>query len=527
MNEAKTVLFAISMDGVGAEQAKKFEDKTMLAIRSGNRDYYNSNSIHCDYKDGLLQMCQQFHPSAAVINELLPGMGNIFEIVKEMKSEFPEIVIVMLFKDNRVVGDAVLANLTASGIYNWVSAPWKPETIASLITSPKKMKDVEAYIPKIIEGANGLAFETKLVERVEDNLNDLASPSLEGSSNALAVDGRIDDITQHKENLEVGYHKVVGKGFLGGFGNRAKTNTSGISLSVKANNEEKPKQEENKTSNLFSNSNEISVNKIPAVEEKKAEPKEIVKTKVVENMVKDVLEQKEKAERSLNIEKKNLLDKIDINKEDLSTKKLDNSEIFKETVPSKENPDQNKKKETKLLSLNEFNFEPKYNKVLFVRALPLSTIFPIHLARLSKAAFVDFNKESCYDGFEDVYKTTIKEAKLPDNERIVADAVAGNGIEKIAEKFDYVIAILPEDDYAINIFLKRYPNLADFVLIQNSAKIIDFRKIGNIFGSKVKAMSFLNEKTSMIRTALVEKVLLMNNPDYAKSVNFIVKTLGK
>ena len=40
-------------------------------------------------------------------------------------------------------------------------------------------------------------------------------------------------------------------------------------------------------------------------------------------------------------------------------------------------------------------------------------------------------------------------------------------------------------------------------------------------------MYFLDEKTPAIADALRNKKLLMDDPDYAKSVNFIVKNLNR
>lgn len=516
MNDAKTVLFAISMDALSPSQAKTFEERTMIAIRSGNRNYFNSNSVHCDYKDGLIKMCQQYRPSAAIINELLPGIGNVFDIAKEIKSEFPEIIIVILLKDNRVVGDAVLANLAAAGIYNWISAPWKPELVANLVVSPKKMKDVEAYIPKIVERANGLAFDTKLVERVEDKLDDIITPNSSGSNNALAVDGKVEDIQSQKENLNVNYHKVVGGNKSFGFGNRGGIKKSGISLTMQT-------SEKKEETPIVENKEVATKVEVPAVETKPVEERKIENIHPIEkpkpdfNKIMQENKSKETPKANVDDNKKKLLDKLSSMKKPVEEKKVETE--VKKPEPKVEKP--------KLLSLSEYNFVPRYKKILFVRALPLSTVFPVHIAKLSKAKFVDFNKESCYDKFEDVHKTTIKEAKLPDGELIVADAVAGNGIEKLVSKFDYVVAIVPEDEFVINTFVKRYPNLADLILVQNSAKLIDFKTTKNIFGDKLKAISFLNEKTPNIHNSLVEGKLLMDDVEYAKSVNFIVKNLNK
>lgn len=521
MNEAKTVLFAISMDGMAASQAKAFEEKTMFSVRSGSRDYFNANSIHCDYKDGLMKMCQQYRPSAMVVNELLSGMGNIFDIVREIKSEFSDINIVILLKDNRVVGDAVLANLAAAGIYNWLSAPWKPEAIASLICSPKKLKDVEAYIPKIIEKANGLAFDTKLVERVEDKLEDLAPTGLSGASNAVAVDEKMEDLNQHTEEIEVDYHQSSPKK-VSGFGKRG-FGKSGISLSL--NTEAKqPVEEVKKEEPVVPEPVKMEVPKpeppkTPVapqfnprpVEEKKPETKTNLKLSESRSQLLDRIGKKKQEEFKA---KEKELQELKAKEEKLKEEKL--KEIKKEEP----------KPEVKQLSLNKMEFSPKYKKVLFVRALPLSTVLPLHIAKLSNATFVDFNKESCYDGFDKVYKTTIKEAKLPDDERIVADVVAGNGLEKIIPLFDLVIVIVPEDDFVIKTFNKRYPDVANFVLVHNPSKLMNFKILTDKFGKKLKFISFLSDDVPMVYEALNEKKLLMDNSDYAKGISYIVKKLN-
>ena len=554
MNEARTVLFALSGAGMSPDVIKAFEEKTMVAIRAGSKEYYNSNSVHCDYKDGLIKMCQQYNPNAVIISELLTGNGNVFEIAKEIKSDFPATTIVLLFKDNRPVGDAVLADLVSSGIYDWVVAPWKPELIASSVVSPRKAKDVEAYKPKIIEGANGLAFETKMIQkRVEDEVDTIDNSVFSPENRGLAVEGTLSAINQPEKSAEVDYHQVVNRKHNMGFA-KPRTGGLGVNLSLKTSNEPKSEVKEEKTvptaniESLLQRNIEVKEEEPkPELPKVQKEPVEELKTELKTELIEE-LKTEEKASDDFDFDRRSMLknklsalnkkdEKVEKIKENVPPKfdarpvdkpkapvKEDRSEAFEKALKTAETRKQEPKP---ILSLNQLDFNPEYKKVLFVRALPLSSIFPIHLAKLSKAKFVDFNKESCYDGFANVYKTTFKEAKLPDSEYIVADAVAGNGIEKIAKMFDLVIAIMPEDHFAISTFMKRYPNLTNNYIIQNPAKIINFKEAKELFGKSLGKMYFLDEKTPAIGDALRNKKLLMDDPEYAKSVNFIVKNLNR
>lgn len=532
MNEARTVLFALSSAGVSPQNTKAFEDKTMVAIRAGSKDYYNSNSVHCDYKDGLLKMCGQYKPSAVIINELLTGNGNIFEIAKEIKSDYPNTTVILLLKDNRPVGDAVLADLVSSGIYDWVSAPWRTDQVANMVVSPRKRKDVEIYRPKIVEGANGLAFETKTIQkRIEDDLDAIDNTVFTPENRALSVDEEINPLNQTEEIPEVDYHQVIGRRHSFGFG-RPKGKGLGINLSLNSSTVEIPKEEPKE---------EIKAPEISTLIQKNVS--EVAKPVI------EAIKQAEKVEPVLHASKEELLNKMSkFNKankvEEPKVKQLAISEdkiealkkVLKEDSPkqptfdARVKPAETEKKanvKKQINTLADIEFIPKYKKVLFVRALPLSTVFPLHLAKMSNAAFVDFNKESCYDGFEDVYKTTFKEAKMPDTECVVADAVAGNGIEKIAKYFDHIIAIIPEDYFVIKTFLKRYPDLTKTFILQNSEKLINFKEVKDLFPNGLDKMYFLNEKTLAVANALQNKTMLMDNSEYSKNVNYIIKNLNE
>lgn len=114
----KTILFGIAMEGLSAKSAQEVELKTMSALKSGNREFADAVSVHCDYKEGLYKMCQQYQPDCIILNEALPGTGNIFSLAKDLKSDFPNTIFTILLRKHRPVGDVDLANLTASGIYN-------------------------------------------------------------------------------------------------------------------------------------------------------------------------------------------------------------------------------------------------------------------------------------------------------------------------------------------------------------------------------------------------------------------------
>lgn len=561
----KTVLFAIAMRGLDSKNKSLFEEKTVQALKLGSRDFVDINYSYCDYKEGLRKACDQYMPDCLVVNENLIGTGNIFEIIKDIKSDYPDMVITVLLTKPRVVGDVILANLTASGIYNWIVAPWTPEAVANSLITPRKMKDVQAYIPKIVEGTNGLAFETKYIENIEDNVNDLSDILDTNENNALSVGGKVSDLSEKSEAKQnIHYRRVINQGF--GFGKNVKPIITA-------------KMDENKddaATNMFSmDSSPENLVSAPAVEEKEL-PKKI-ETPSMPELPKAVHEEapasvelatnpvKEEIQKPLpprvrarndvfNDEVKaklsnafSVLDAAENNNKPSNdtefTPKVKPVATVEETV-AKKNPEpvntnlkpSNKQQAdspkesvpgTKAV-LKDLNFVPKYKKILFIRALPLSSVVPVHVAKLMNASFVDFNKVSNNDGYMEILRTTIKEAKMPDAELVVGDVVAGNGVEKLVEKFDHVIALLPDDPFAIKQFVSRYPGLYNGVIIDKctTASITRKQLLSMIPDADyIDSIKVDNCNREVVQSS-IEHTFLLENEDFAEGMKFFLKDIS-
>lgn len=536
----KTVLFAIPQEGF--TQADEFEDRVISLLRVGSREFVDAQKKSCNYRDGLFKMAQQIRPDCIVINENLIGPGNLLEIVKDIRTELPDVLIVMLIKDQRVIGDAFLANLTINGVYNWIPSPWRPEAISEALISPKKLKDVESYIPRVND--SGTAFETKVVERIEDKIDDIPDLLANTTSNAVRING-INDMPDENVNTQVAYHKVMSGGF--GFGGTLKPKKAVSSQPIQPTVEAKPK--------------EIVKEPVKEVRQEpiqSAMPKTVEEDQELQEMLRKRREERRKAfekkfaEEKLEkeavsekpvlqtpkpeIKKPSLQERMDaFRKADELNENEDKKVPAKKAEAKKDNP---KPQEVKLESeasvhetLEEMDFKPKYNKILFIRALPLTSLLPIHLVKKigDKAVLVDFNKESNLEEYFPVVKTTIKEAKMPQKEYIIGDVVAGNGVESVAKRFDHVVAVLPEDPFVIKTFIKRYPNLCDGVVLERSnAPFKDKKSIIGMFGEDGYVASIRTEKyEKALAKAVLNKTLLMNSPEYAESIEFFLKNISK
>lgn len=569
----KTVLFAITMEGF--TQAEAFENKVLEALRTGSREFADAAKISCNYKEGLQKLCQQYKPNCLVVNENLTGTGNIYEIIKDIKSEQPDLQITVLIQQQRVVGDATLANLAAAGIYNWIFSPWTVDSIANSLIAPKKMKDVEAYIPKIIDKGDGLAFATKVVEKVEDNLEDLPDVLNSGVNNAVKVKG-VSDLEEEKQESTVQYHRVIGRGF--GFGSNIKPKKTFDPTKVKE--EVKPVQQESslltkpqaskEESSLLSkveaSRDEVSSLRKPSIvnednieteqdlEERnrklmneileRRKQREAEQQEIMQKRLEEVAHKKQDVPQETLINKAprpNFQSKIRKTAENLDLSKLDNlgKEATKQEVKQEPKKQEIKKAEPKkeekpvgliedvYPTLEEVEFKPKYKKILFVRALPLTSLIPAHIANLSKAKLVDYNRTD--DLYVDALKSSIKEANLFDEEYVIGDVVAGNGVEKLKEKFDYVIGILPEDLAVANMFDKRYPNLCNAVIIDRScARGRDRKPFLELFKEKMDFISFIRTEDferKVVQNMLAHK-LMMDDSDYSQALKFLVEALG-
>lgn len=498
----KTVLFAIAMEKFAYTAAEQFENKVVEILRTGSREFADTTSFHCDYKEGIEKMCKQYHPDCLVVNEALLGIGNIYDIVRELKSEYPEMLIVMLIKEQRAVGDAILANLVTAGIYNWIVAPWKPEAVANALIAPKKFKDVEMYVPKIIEGPNGLAFEPKVIERVEDKIEDLPDMLETPTNNALKLNGKVDDIGKSEEHKSASYSRKIAGGF--NFGKSFRP----IAKEAKENIEvfEEPIVEESPVTVVEEPIVEKEVIEAPVATIESEPIKETPKSKELKEKKPNIFDY---IEKSFNEAKKESQEKIESKEE-----KVEN---FVKVLEG-----------TKRDTLASIKFHSKYNKILFIRALPIASIVPVHICKMMKAAFVDFNKKTYNNEFFDILQTTIKEAKMPESEFVVGDVVAGNGIEKLVDKFDHVVAILPEDPFAIKEFVNRYDGLFKGVLIDKATASSLTRKqlLSLIPNAEYIDTMKVDKCNKEVIQSLLNHELLMDNPEVAEGMKFFLKDVG-
>lgn len=520
----KSVLFAVKASNIPSSTLEAFETKMMQYLRTQSREYSDAIGNHCDHKEGLLSACNQFRPDVLIINEELTGNGDIVDVIKNIKSQFPALQVVVLLTRQRSPGDARLANLAMMGVYNWMAAPWKVEQIGNLILSPKTMKDVEAYIPKVSATANGLAFDTKIVDKSEldrnklDDLDDVGVGLINSQGSSLVNAGTVSDINDTvTSNSRQSYQKVIDGGFVFKGGVKPhhiepkapEVKPEPIPEPVKPVVEVKPVKVE-----------PIPVPPIPApavqkpvIEERKREPvlpKEPVSprstheelTRELEEaaaQVTEALEQpkpvqtpkeERKVERevpknTISDEKAALLDKIG----KVSSPKQSHPEIKKpepvekqqtveKVAPAKAPAQPAEKKPFDVAKLKL----PNAHKILFLHAAPLTSSLAIQIAYFLKqrgqaVTFVDLNKNSFLkpfykdgDSLEGIptIRSTFKDYKDVDCDYVIADAVAGNGIEKIIPMFDHVSVIVPSDLNVVSTFSQRYSSL-----LKNYGYVVD------------------------------------------------------
>lgn len=522
----KKILFAISMEGISANDAKNFEERTVNALMSGSKEYSQIQPYHVDYKDSVLRMCKQYSIDVLVISEKLHGNEDIQKIIKNVKSELPAILIVVLTTEQRKVGDLFLANMVTSGVYNWIPAPWRPESVANLIISPKKLNDVEIYMPKLVENSNGLAFDTVVVEKKDlyqptEELGDILKFS--GSNGSVVED--LEDLNKEENPTDVAYSKKIKtrKIKFGSFSKpkfikpeEVKPENDFVALKPEEEKVTEEKVKEEKTEQIadekgfmdFFNEYMSSVNK---ENEKEAETHEIPLPSFAEE-IEDIKPSKpaptpafsKKEEKPAPNIKKNFASRFEKTEKHLP---VDNN----------------------VITLNTINFTPRYKKILFVRALPLSSLVPAHICSLMKAKFVDFNKNaSAGNFFEDTVKTSIKSHEIPDNEFVVGDVIAGNGVEKLIGFFDMTIVILPEDTYAIRNFVERYSWVKDCGVIIDKATtgVLSIRTISKMIPQRHFLDTIkIEECRKDVELAFEKGQLLMDNPAYYEAIKFLIRDL--
>lgn len=548
------------MEGLSTNQIEPFENRVISALKSGSKEYAQVQPYHCDYKESVLRMCSQYDIDVVVINEKLQGRGEIQTIIKEIKSDFPTTLIILLLTAERSIGDAFLATMVSSGVYNWVSSPWKPEAVANAIISPKKMKDVEVYMPKIVEGKDGLAFETKIVEKkdIPEQLEDLPD-LLNLGSNTGVSSGTVEDLDVKKENSSSGYSRVIGKARFG-FGSAMKPKktkqakieivpeqepeiikepTPQISETVQPTSAVKEEKVETPVVEKVSQESKAADFRAFVAARKKIEPK--VETPITEHVVqatKEVVKEvpavsvKEEPVRYKETAQKNVR-KIPVTAEKPSrsekTEDFNVSELksrFERAFAGENKPKINTEQ---IPNLKNSKKKLKYNKILFVRAMPLGSILPATICDLMDAEFVDFNKKSVNNSFfNNITYTSIKEARLPRAEKIVGDVVLANGVEKLFPLFDHVILILPEDIFAIKYIVEKHS------FISECGVVIDNCRNGIISLNTLKKMipnCLYIDKVSIdtcakdVYMAYERKQLLNDNNLYFNSLKYLLNKL--
>lgn len=134
---------------------------------------------YATHLDTLYDQCKQKRPSIVVIREGLQGKTDFLDTLRKIKTEIPDIRIVVITKD-RPVGDSLLVSLTIYNIYDFLSAASvKGSQIADLIMNPRTYADIEQYVPVINrDNSAKYSFETKTIVdngvRGGDSLGDIA-----------------------------------------------------------------------------------------------------------------------------------------------------------------------------------------------------------------------------------------------------------------------------------------------------------------------------------------------------------------
>lgn len=134
---------------------------------------------YATHLDTLYDQCKQKRPSIVVIREGLQGKTDFLDTLRKIKTEIPDIRIVVITKD-RPVGDSLLVSLTIYNIYDFLSAAsLKGSQIADLIMNPRTYADIEQYVPVINrDNSAKYSFETKTIVdngvRGGDSLGDIA-----------------------------------------------------------------------------------------------------------------------------------------------------------------------------------------------------------------------------------------------------------------------------------------------------------------------------------------------------------------
>jgi len=101
------------------------------------------------HRDAIIPSVREKGANIVVIKEGLPGSGDIFKIVINLRLNFPNVRVVFIAK-NRKIGDKMLANLIAYSVYDLLYGERiTTNQMAQLIDNPNKFRDVNHLLPQV------------------------------------------------------------------------------------------------------------------------------------------------------------------------------------------------------------------------------------------------------------------------------------------------------------------------------------------------------------------------------------------
>lgn len=542
----KNIVFAMKVEGIDAAQIKTFENSIKDYLRSTHPSFEINQIFSCDYKEGLYNVCKTVKPDILVVSELLPGNGDFAQIIRDIKTTLPHLEIIVLLSQERPVGDALLATLVTLGIYNWLVAPWKPALITEMMVSPRKLSDVEIYMPKIIANNKGLAFETVIIEKDKEDKNeikDINSNIIGDHSNKSIDAGSIVDLAmdENKSKNKVPTYRSLLKATQHGMNDKV-TTSHRATFSEKAVNFKAIPAE--KKDILFNNNNienksdlKEDVKSIDGPNQDKDVTIKDVKPKIERPQIsKPVLDKKEKAD--INVKNDNKTNKQEKLLESLGDFKAPDVQKEDKKIEKVNNDDK-----------NLFDFDKNIHKILCLNILPLESSIAYNLSlliqkSLKNVCLIDLIKgESYLDNYDDkelsLKKSTYKDfnnlINEIDSEYMVVNAVAGNGLENIIDKFDKVIVIAPQDEYAIKIFVNRYGQLLPqgciLFIEKYFSKGLGIKELKqfNVFSdvATLKMENNIDDNAFSIQEyheAIKNKKQLIDNDKYMKNLKFLLKS---
>jgi hypothetical protein len=184
---------------------------------------------------------------------------------------------------------------------------------------------------------------------------------------------------------------------------------------------------------------------------------------------------------------------------------------------------------------------PNAQKILFLRATPLTTLVPAqyayHWGKIDKVTFVDLDKNSIFEGFYDklnAVKADFKSFKMPEG-NVVATAMAGNGIDKIVNQFDVIVVITPPDKNVLRTFVARYDGMFEYGILidkmfRGTGKLNEYKEIAPNakFYNTVKITEMdSGEPITALEIWEAEGNGSILPDDYLNIIKFLIKDLAK